>query len=82
MNTPNSVASCVVERFPDFRPIIVELYAQNEDFRELCDHFSECLKVLANLKSSEPGNPNRIEEYETLTVELAEEIQHFVSSVA
>ena len=80
MNTPNSVASCVVERFPDFRPIIVELYAQNEDFRELCDHFAECLGVLANLKSSFRSEQNRIDEYQTLIDELADEIRTTVAA--
>ena len=82
MKTEGSAASSVLERFPDHRQIIVKLYAENEDFREICDHFAECLDVLANLKSSDESEQKRIDEYETLTNELAEEIQKIVAAAA
>ena len=82
MKTQGSAASSVLERFPDHMPIILNLYTENEDFRELCDHFAECLDVLANLKSAEKNEPHRVGEYETLTHELAEEIQKIVTSAA
>ena len=39
MKAQGPAASSLLKRFPDHGEIIVKLYAENEDFRELCDHW-------------------------------------------
>ena len=80
MTLSRTAAPSVLERFPDHSHLIVQLYREDEDFRELCDHFAECRDVLSNLYTSTDADPKRIEEYQTLTNELEQEIRKTVDS--
>ena len=82
MTPARTAAPSVLERFPDHWHLIVQLYREDEDFRELCDHFAECRDVLSNLQASIEADPKRIEEYETLTSELEQEIRKTVDAAA
>jgi hypothetical protein len=80
MTAARTAATSVLERFPDHRQVIVQLYSKNDDFRELCDHFAECRDVLTQLNASTKADAKRIEEYETLISELEQEIRTVVDS--
>ena len=80
MTAARTAAPSVLERFPNHWHVIVQLYRENEDFRELCDHFAECRDVLSNLRASSQTDPKRIAEYETLTYELEREIGQTVAA--
>jgi hypothetical protein len=80
MTSARTAATSVFERFPDHRQVIVQLYSKNDDFRELCDHFAECRDVLSRLNASTEADAKRIEEYETLTSELDQEIRTAVDA--
>ena len=82
MKAHEATPSKMLERFPDLMPAIVKLHAESEDFRELCDHYAECLEVLESLQTANTTEPQRIAEYETLTTELADEIRNIVASAA
>ena len=80
MTAARTAATSVLERFPDHSHVIVQLYREDETFRELCDHFAECRDVSSNLRASTKADASRIEEYETLTNELEQEIREIVDA--
>jgi hypothetical protein len=80
MSTLKGAASSVLERFPDDWHVIVQLCKDDEDFRELCDHYSECQAVLAQLNDSSCAGRDRLREYETLMGELEQEIRGTIQS--
>jgi hypothetical protein len=82
MTPARTAAPSVLERFPDYWHLIVQLYREDEDFQELCDHFAECRDVLSNLYASTDADAKRVEEYETLTNELEQEIRKTVDAAA
>jgi hypothetical protein len=82
MTPARAAATSVLERFPNHWHLIVQLYREDEDFRELCDHFAECRDVLSNLHASTDADPQLVEEYETLTNELEQEIGKTVDAAA
>jgi hypothetical protein len=80
MTSARTAATSVLERFPDHWHVIVELYRENDDFRELCDHYAECREVLTRLRGSSEAERRRVEEYEALTGELEQEIRTVVDA--
>ena len=80
MTSARTPAAIVLERFPDHWQVMAQLYRENGDFRELCDHFAECRDVLTRLNASTKIDAKRIEEYETLTSELEQEIRTAVDA--
>ena len=67
--------SIVLSRFPDHEETIKRLFKRNETFQTLCDDYRKCLEALKywNQAGSEEA-PARMEEYQTLLRDLAEEI--------
>ena len=80
MRSTRTTEASALEKFPDDWPIIVELCRKSEDFRELCDHYRECMAVLAVHRAAENPDSRRINEYEALTAELEQEIRHTIQS--
>jgi hypothetical protein len=80
MSTVKGAAVSVLERFPESWHVIVELCKDHEDFRELCDHYSECQMVLARLRDSIDTDRNRMTEYEATTRELESEIYSIIAA--
>lgn len=74
------INALVLERFPEHVQIINRLHEENEDFRELCDHFAECCLVLARLRTPSAANQQRIDEYDQLTSDLEREILTLIQS--
>lgn len=75
MSTMKGAATSVLERFPDRWHVIVQLCKDDEEFCELCDHYSECQMVLARMRASVEEDQKRLREYESLTRELELEIR-------
>ena len=78
MRSARNTEASVLEKFPNDWHAIVELCRASEDFRELCDHYRECMAVLSDLRSADNPDSRRIEEYEVLTAELELEIRNTV----
>jgi hypothetical protein len=75
MKTTHTGAARVSERFPDDRHAIERLYGQHDEFREMCEHYSECQLVLARFRSSADAKQDRVQEYKDLIEELEQEIR-------
>jgi hypothetical protein len=82
MTSTRTTTSSVLERFPDDWYVIVELCRENEDFRELCDHYTECTAVIARLRKATDPDSRQLTEYEDLTKELEQEIRKTVDAIS
>ncbi len=80
MPSTTTTTASVLERFPDDWHVIVELCRENEDFRELCDHYTECAAVLVRLRTATDPDSRQLEEYRDLTKELEQEIRETVDA--
>jgi hypothetical protein len=80
MSSTKTATASVLERFPDDWHVIVELCRENEDFRELCDHYTECAAVVARMRTAAVPDSRQLAEYEDLTVELEQEIRKTVDA--
>jgi hypothetical protein len=74
------INALVLERFPEHVQIISRLHEENDDFRELCDHFAECCLVLGRLRTSSAANQQRVDEYDDLTSDLEREIRTLIQA--
>ena len=68
----------VLEQFPDEWHVIVELVRESEDFRELSNHYVECITVLDRLRRAENPDEARVAEYVILTHELEFEMRNMI----
>jgi hypothetical protein len=80
MSSTRTTTSSILQRFPDDWYVIVELCRENEDFRELCDHYTECITVIARLRKATDTDSRQLAEYEDLTKELEQEIRKTVDA--
>ena len=80
MSTTKGAAICVLERFPDRWHVIVQLCKDDEEFCELCEHYSECQMVLARMRASIEADQKRLREYESMTRELELEIRMVIEA--
>ena len=80
MASTRTAACSVLERFPDDWRVIVKLCRENEDFHELCDHYTECTAVIARLLKETDPDSRELTEYEDLTKELEQEIRETVDA--
>ena len=80
MASIRTITASVLEQFPDDWHVIVDLCGTDEDFRELCDHYTECSSVLARLRSEQSPEPQLVAEYEDLIDELEQEIRRIVDT--
>ena len=80
MSSTRSTTASVLESFPNDWHVIVEICRENEDFRELRDHYSECATLLTRLRSEADPDSRRVAEYEGLTKELEQEIRKTIDA--
>ncbi|MGO9372107.1 MAG: hypothetical protein ACLQBD_08395 [Syntrophobacteraceae bacterium] len=65
----------VVERFPEKREALKQLFAASQSFQLLCDEYEACLTALRYWRdSSLPEAPDLRNEFSSLLSELEEEI--------
>jgi hypothetical protein len=73
-NTERDGLSEVTRRFPQSESRIQYLFDNDEDFRELCSDYAECLIVLERLRQQKTGPDPRLEDYCEARVTLEQEL--------
>jgi uncharacterized membrane-anchored protein YhcB (DUF1043 family) len=63
----------ILERFPQFRSRIIELFNTNSEFRSLCVDYLKCKKTLATSRDSLLKNVRLENEYKALSLDLEQE---------
>ena len=69
----DAVIKQVIDQFPDRQTQIRVLWAADEDFRELCQDYTLCLRILDHL-AAEKAPQTRLNEYASLGQRLVLEI--------
>jgi hypothetical protein len=64
----------VVARFPESGDRVRGLFQADEQFRELCADYSECMVALRRFRKQDAGRGERIEQYTELQVSLEREL--------
>jgi hypothetical protein len=64
----------VLARFPGSEAAIRDLFEADEQFRELCADYGDCLMALRRLREQGPGRDDRIEQYAELRACLEQEL--------
>lgn len=80
MSTAKGNTASVLERFPNDWHVIVQLSQADEEFRELCEDYSQCHAILTRLRDSKEADKSRLREYETTTKELEFEIARAIEA--
>ncbi len=71
----------VVERFPESRELLGQLFESSQSFQSLCDEYETCLAALRYWReSSLPEAPEFRNEFSSLLSELEQEILEHLSN--
>ena len=70
----SEVLGRVIQRLPKRKAAIRRLFAGNEEFREMCFDYVECLAVIERLGREGTSAGPRIEQYCELRVNLEQEL--------
>ena len=71
----------VIQRFPNLRKQVEQMYAVNEDFRSLCEDYQLCVSTLHRWRTGRDKNQELMEEYWTLRKELEKEVLRFLKRI-
>jgi hypothetical protein len=70
----------VLTRFPGSRSRVRELFRVDDEFRELCSDYVECLLTLRRLRRQGVARDDQIEQYVELRLNLEQELAGKISS--
>jgi hypothetical protein len=70
----------VLARFPDSEGRIRELFQEDEQFRELCADYGECMAALRRLRKQGAARDDRIEQYAEMRACLEQELSGRISA--
>lgn len=73
-NTEKQGLHVVANRFPKWEVRIRALFDEDEDFREICSDYAECLIVIDRLRQQKIGLDPRLEDYCEARVNLEQEL--------
>ncbi|HYJ37528.1 MAG TPA: hypothetical protein VEV87_02885 [Chitinophagaceae bacterium] len=69
----------MIQKFPEYRTRIIDLYSSSDDFRTLCEDYYDSVKLFLHYHES-VLNESKIEnEYQLLCVELEKEALQFIA---
>jgi hypothetical protein len=69
----------MIQRFPDFRVRIIQLYQNDENFKSLCEDYWLCITLLAKYKSNMDIDLELENEYDTMCGTLENDIQQYLN---
>jgi len=73
----------LLDRFPENAALIKKLVAEDEDFREVCEHYTVARNALARFEGCPKGRRDvEIADYRQAVPELEQEISTFIRKAA
>ena len=69
----------MLERFPEHRGVIIQLFNSNEDFKSLCDDYLQCKNNLLKFRQNVLKDTRVENEYKMLSLDLEQEVLHFLA---
>ena len=71
--------ACIIEKFPEYKLKILDLYALDEDFKSLCEDYAYCSQFLAQCAlENKPANYLPAIEYKTICEALEQEAASYL----
>ena len=67
----------MLERFPEYRGNIIELFNSNEDFKSLCDDYWQCKNALLKFREHVLEDAQVENEYRQLCMDLEQDAFRF-----
>ena len=74
----DSSLKLVSERFGHVRERAAELFARDEDFRDLCEDYEACARTLTRLESESGSSSDLRDEYAALLLRVERELLRFL----
>ncbi len=69
----------MIQRFPDFRVRIIQLYQNDENFKSLCEDYWLCSTLLAKHKSNVDTDLELENEYDSICATLENDIDQYLN---
>jgi len=69
----------MIQKFPDFKVRIIQLYQHDENFKSLCDDYWLCTTLLEKQKNRMLADPELALEYDSICSTLENDINKFLT---
>ena len=63
----------MLKRFPQYRGLVMQLFASHEDFKSICEDYWACTTNIDNLKADHIYDQRMLSQYNLLKLELETE---------
>lgn len=70
--------SIILEKFPEFRRKILELFEKNEDFKSLCEDYWKCKKVISKTREHLLEDTQMENQYVQMSADLEQDVLRFL----
>jgi hypothetical protein len=68
----------MIQRFPDFRVRIIQLYENDENFKSLCEDYWLCTTLLEKQRNRIEADVELATEYEAICITLENDINQYL----
>ncbi len=68
----------MIQKFPDFRIRILQLYEHDENFKSLCEDYWLCTAMLEQQKKMTPADAALATEYSLICITLENDINQYL----
>jgi hypothetical protein len=75
----NKELDYMLERYPEYRGRIIELFGSDEDFKSLCDDIWQCKNNLVKFRENRVSDTRNENEYRLLLLDLEQEVLNFLA---
>ena len=69
----------MIQKFPDFRIRIIQLYEHDENFKSLCEDYWLCTTLLEKQKNMKPVNAELATEYSLICTTRENDINQYLN---
>lgn len=68
----------MIQKFPDFRVRIIQLYQYDENFKSLCEDYWLCTTLLEKQKNRIQADTELVMEYDSICTTLENDINNYL----
>jgi hypothetical protein len=69
----------MIQKFPDFRIRIIQLYQHDENFKSLCEDYWLCTTLLEKQKNGMQADEELATEYDSICTTLEQDINEYLT---
>lgn len=68
----------IINRFPEYRGRLTDLFNSNDDFKSLCDDYWQCNQIASRFSGNAIEYARLENSYKMLKLDLEQEVLHFL----